>query len=123
MYSCEFLQSVFFLLCFLKDRVYGEQLATADELKNGIITEAELVPSEMVDRAVNHLHIVRLLPRLAGGAHIEHVPTGCNEITRTSIFVQFPLTLVPVWRWKGENLINPCLCYQPTWPGGLAFGW
>ena len=64
----------FFLWGYLKDRVYKDKPRTSDQLKRAIIAEVSAMPSEMVDRAVDHLQTVRL-PQVIrrGGAHIEHL--------------------------------------------------
>ena len=64
----------FFLWGYLKDRVYKDKLRTSEHLKRALIAEVSAMPSEMVDRAVDHLQTVRL-PQVIrrGGAHIEHL--------------------------------------------------
>ena len=64
----------FFLCGYLKNRVYKDKLRTSEQLKRTLIAEVSAMPSEMVDRAVDHLQTVRL-PQVIrrGGAHIEHL--------------------------------------------------
>lgn len=64
----------FFLWGYLKARVYAEKPRTSEQLKRAIIMEVGRTPTEMVDRAVDHLETVRL-PQVIrrSGAHIEHL--------------------------------------------------
>ena len=61
-------------LGYLKKWVYKDKLRTSEQLKRVLIAEVSAMPSEMVDRAVDHLQTVRL-PQVIrrGGAHIEHL--------------------------------------------------
>ena len=64
----------FFLWGYLKDQVYKDKPRTPEQLKRALIAEVSAMPSEMVDRAVDHLQTVRLLQVIRrGGAHIEHL--------------------------------------------------
>ena len=45
----------FFLWGYLKDRVYKDKPRTSEQLKRTLIAEVSVMPSEMVDRAVDHL--------------------------------------------------------------------
>ena len=64
----------FFFWGYPKDRVHKDQPRTSEQLKRAIIAEVSAMPSEMVDRAVDHLQTVRL-PQVIrrGGARIEHL--------------------------------------------------
>ena len=57
-----------------KSAIYKDKLRTSEQLKRALIAEVSVMPSEMVDRAVDHLQTVRL-PQVIrrGGAHIEHL--------------------------------------------------
>ena len=64
----------FFLWGYLRDRVYKDKPRTSKQLKLALIAEVSAMPSEMVDRAVDHLQTLRM-PQVIrrGGGHIEHL--------------------------------------------------
>ena len=64
----------FFPWGYLKDRVYKDKPRTSEQLKRALIAEVSAMPSEMVDRAVDHLQTLRM-PQVIplGVAHIEHL--------------------------------------------------
>ena len=73
----------FFLWGYLKNRVYKDKLRTSEQLKRVLIAEVSAMPSEMVDRAVDHLQTVRLPQVICrGGAHIEHLLWGAATAER-----------------------------------------
>ena len=73
----------FFLWGYPKDRVYKDKPRTSEQLKCAIIAEVSAMPSEMVDRAVDHLQTMRLAQVIRrGGAHIEHLLWGAATAER-----------------------------------------